>query len=661
MKYWKLLLFAALLPIVIVIGVFLLQINTSEKKIMQQDKQVTQSINNFDTKTTFSNQWYSSIYKNFPTQPMFAFPLAYKLTEDGVGFSLPAIHQTTDTIYGSYIEDFSVGLGTKVGKPTIDKIGNWSIGLTMKNSESNTISFTLAHGLPSTVIKTTDKQLVLRLPDPAMTYDNDVKKIDNTTVRTDALRIEIHGHSYIVALPQKSTVKINHRTIIINSSQIFVGILDTPKNFTLFKQHAKSEISDTVVQWNVTTDTLETTYQFIGNNSQPLIALLPHQYDNLKEKKESLGSYETLRGTMHLVKADTITTATPLIVPDESFNKLQQQYPDFITALKEDQKKILSDDQPDNGDYFLGAWYGKAANILLLLDSAGLEKEKQELLTMLEPKLLRSVNYLRYNKYKQSIIADKPEFGNENLNDHHFHYGYFIRTAAVLSQLDPSYKNKIQNHIQLLISDVASTDRTAKQFPFLRNFDVYEGHSWADGFANFGDGNNQESSSESIGAWYSIYLWAKATGDKELEATALYLYNSEILSTHYYWFDKNNTFKSPYDHEIASIVWGGKLDYSTWFSAKTNMKYGIQILPITPGSFAYLGMLEDFSNYENDFYKSKGDISDEWGDLFVMLTSFYNPDKALTLRNQVKKMEANNPKSLFLYTLYRNKETPLIQ
>lgn len=659
MKYWKLIAFAALLPIIMGIGVFLLQKNMSTPQTLREETQTTNSVNKFDTNTIFSNQWYSSIYKNFPTQPLFAFPLAYKLTEDGVGFSLPTISKTPDTIYGSYIEDFSIGLGTQLQKPTIDKIGNWSIGLSMNDTTDNSIQFTLAHGIPSTTIKTNGKQLILKAKDPLVVYNNGVTKVDNTTITTDAFRIEIHGHSYSIVMPEKTAVQITEKKITITSTHVFVAILDKPENFALFKQHANTEITDTLVRWNIKDNRLETDYQFITNNNIPLIAVLPHHYEYLKETYKTLGTYETLRGKMYLLKADTITTSSPLITPDETFPKLQKTYPDFITALKEDQKKILSDTQQENGDYFLGAWYGKAASILLLLDAAGLEKEKQELLAYLEPKLLRSVNYLRYDANKKSVIADKPEFGNENLNDHHFHYGYFIRTAAILGYFDPSYKDKIQNHIQLLISDIASTDRTAKQFPFVRNFDVYEGHSWADGFANFGDGNNQESSSESIGAWYSVYLWAKATKDPELEATALYLYNSEIISTQYYWFGKNGMHTDAYAHPIASIVWGGKLDYSTWFSAKTNMKYGIQILPITPGSFSYLGTFENFSKYETDFYKNKGDIADEWGDLFVVFTSFYNPDKALVLQSQVKKMEANHPKSLFLYTLYRNKETPV--
>jgi endoglucanase Acf2 len=641
-------------------GIVFMQKNLMDRKIVEPETQknnTSEVINNFSTQTIFSNQWYSSIYKTFPSQQMFAFPLAYKLTEEGVGFSLPKVTRTPNTIYGSFIEDFSVGLEEKLNKPVVEKIGNWSVGLRMNDAKKKSISFTLAHGLPSTTITTTDQKIIVRLKDAATLYDNGKTKIEDTQIlTTDAIRVDIHGNSYIIALPKKSSMQIFDKKLVINSHKIFIGALDTPEHFSLFKQNSQFEIMDTVVVWRTTDDVLETYYKFIGNDKTPLIALLPHQYESLKEKKEFLGSYDTLRGKMQLVKGDSFTTVSPLIVPAESFESLKDNHSDFISALKEDQKKILSDNQPDNGDYFLGAWYGKAANILLLLDSAGLQQEKQQLISYLESKLLRSLTYLKYQKEKQSVIADKPEFGNENLNDHHFHYGYFIRTAAVLSRLDPTFKPKVEKPVNILIKDIASTDRTAAQFSFLRNFDIYEGHSWADGFANFGDGNNQESSSEAIGAWYSVYLWAKATGDKNLEQTALYLYNTEIQSTLYYWFGKNKVFTKPYNHEIASIVWGGKLDYSTWFSDKTNMKYGIQILPVTPGSFGYLGKLENFSKYENNYYTTKGDISDEWGDLFVMLTSFYDPYKALALKDKVKKYEANNPKSLFLYTLYHNKE-----
>jgi endoglucanase Acf2 len=42
--------------------------------------------------------------------------------------------------------------------------------------------------------------------------------------------------------------------------------------------------------------------------------------------------------------------------------------------------------------------------------------------------------------------------------------------------------------------DIATAVRNSSLFPFLRNFDVYQGHSWASGNSEFADGNNMESS-----------------------------------------------------------------------------------------------------------------------------------------------------------------------
>ena len=67
--------------------------------------------------------------------------------------------------------------------------------------------------------------------------------------------------------------------------------------------------------------------------------------------------------------------------------------------------------------------------------------------------------------------------------------------------------------VNLLIRDIASPKKDDALFPYLRCFDIYAGHSWASGHAKFGDGNNQESSSESMNAWYGMMLWGEAIGD----------------------------------------------------------------------------------------------------------------------------------------------------
>jgi hypothetical protein len=53
--------------------------------------------------------------------------------------------------------------------------------------------------------------------------------------------------------------------------------------------------------------------------------------------------------------------------------------------------------------------------------------------------------------------------------------------AALAHAVD---QGKLGDIVRLMIGDVANYDRNSTEFPFLRNFDVYAGHSWADGAAN---------------------------------------------------------------------------------------------------------------------------------------------------------------------------------
>jgi endoglucanase Acf2 len=251
------------------------------------------------------------------------------------------------------------------------------------------------------------------------------------------------------------------------------------------------------------------------------------------------------------------------------------------------------------------------------------------------------------------MIARAPEFGNEKLNDHHFHYGYFIRAAAVLVRADPSFLPRVKTQIGQLVDDIANPNRTSGQYPYLRNFDVYEGHSWADGFAKFADGNDQESSSEAINAWYAVYLWSRITHDSQLESTALYLYTTEVESAKEYWFGTAGLLAAPYQHRLASLVWGGKVDFGTWFSSNPNAIYGIQLLPITPAS-TYLGQLPGISAYTSDLEAAGGRLDGYWGDLLLAWLSYYAPHEALAKAGAVGSSQLNGPRSLLLYTIYRN-------
>jgi hypothetical protein len=180
-------------------------------------------------------------------------------------------------------------------------------------------------------------------------------------------------------------------------------------------------------------------------------------------------------------------------------------------------------------------------------------------------------------------------FGNQTfLNDHHFHWGYFIRASATLvnalannlcaANADDTFGNDYGPMVEHLIRDIAA-DYGDPLYPAYRHFDPYMGHSSASGAGQYADGNNQESSSEAVNAWYALILWAKyadtLTGAGSLPNTtlgqfaknllprAVYMYASETDAARLYYFNEDavvgqafpfqgNTFSNLYDdkHEV---------------------------------------------------------------------------------------------------------------
>ena len=89
-----------------------------------------------------------------------------------------------------------------------------------------------------------------------------------------------------------------------------------------------------------------------------------------------------------------------------------------------------------------------------------------------------------YDQNWGTLIGYDASYGSDQeLNDHHFHYGYFIAAAATVAKFDPNWAKSSQygGMIDLLIRDANNYDRDDNRFPYLRDFDIYAGHDWASG------------------------------------------------------------------------------------------------------------------------------------------------------------------------------------
>ncbi|CAN0333591.1 unnamed protein product, partial [Hapterophycus canaliculatus] len=65
--------------------------------------------------------------------------------------------------------------------------------------------------------------------------------------------------------------------------------------------------------------------------------------------------------------------------------------------------------------------------------------------------------------------------------------------------------------------------------------DFYDGHSWTSGMFPQSNGKSQESVSESINAYYGVYLLGLAAGDKGLRDWGRVLLATELRSARKYW------------------------------------------------------------------------------------------------------------------------------
>ena len=90
--------------------------------------------------------------------------------------------------------------------------------------------------------------------------------------------------------------------------------------------------------------------------------------------------------------------------------------------------------------------------------------------------------YFGFHKNVGSLVGYPEEyFSASGMNDHHFHYGYWLMAAAHIAKRDPGWltPSRWRSVVQLIARDIATSERGRDDFPFIRNFDPYEGHSWA--------------------------------------------------------------------------------------------------------------------------------------------------------------------------------------
>eukprot|EP00602_Paraphysomonas_sp_CaronLab_P008489 CAMPEP_0185027768 /NCGR_PEP_ID=MMETSP1103-20130426/12976_1 /TAXON_ID=36769 /ORGANISM="Paraphysomonas bandaiensis, Strain Caron Lab Isolate" /LENGTH=732 /DNA_ID=CAMNT_0027561887 /DNA_START=194 /DNA_END=2392 /DNA_ORIENTATION=- len=348
------------------------------------------------------------------------------------------------------------------------------------------------------------------------------------------------------------------------------------------------------------------TYTFKTEGSGLLLMLaLPHHVDVMTEKvsestmraRDAYSPIWSIKGKMLAIEGNVWHLHYKLLSPGWVYDlKDRVISTDQLNSIGQAlQLDVLTLPPVAPDPYNFGKEVARLATLALIADNLGITDARKRALNTIENSLTpwvlgKNNDALVYDSTWGGVvpsagIADKmADYGAGWYNDHHFHYGYIIHTAAALAKLDRPYFDLHRAVFDALLRDVCNKNRDDSMYPYVRHKDMFDGHSWASGLFQQANGKSQESSSEAVNAYYAVKLYADATEDTELSKFADLMLSMEVHSVKKYWHVSNFDI---YDEAIGNIRMIGNVGAfdvttSTWFGSKVEFIHGINIIPLSP-------------------------------------------------------------------------------
>ena len=605
-----------------------------------------------------TNDWWSSLIKEDHVSNLFNYPMTMKTVSNGlvVSYIVP-----TPTPNGSSqpIDDYlpiTVGVsGLNASKATVSDYSDWTVSMNWNNNNRE-FEATTGIGMPFLYFTKGSSDIAqIEITKGSVNVNGEMITI------TDAHQ----GADFAIYAPTGSTWTKNGDFYTSNlNGKDYWSMAMLPQSISnissvaeSYKKYAYVFPENTTTEWsyNENNSVLTTTFTVSpnikeGSQNHVLQGLLPHQWDHLapNSPQPNAYSYNSIRGEIKTLNGNTFTVQNTFkgILPTLPY--LDNNSVGFNPAALDDKIAQIQNDPLATwtDSYNEGQMMNRLIQTARIADEMGDVQARDKMVSTVKERLedwLKAESgekafLFYYNNTWSALIGYPAGHGQDNnLNDHHFHWGYFIHAAAFMEQYEPGWSNQWGEMINLLIRDAASHDRNDTQFPFLRNFSPYAGHSWANGFATFPFGNDQESTSESMQFASSLIHWGAITENDEIRDLGIYIYTTEQTAIEEYWLDINErTFKPEYGYSLASRIWGNGYDNQTFWTSDIAAAYGIEIYPIHGGSL-YLGHHKEYAkSLWSEMASNTGILSNEvnanlWHDTYWKYLAFTDPQAAIDL------------------------------
>jgi endoglucanase Acf2 len=605
-----------------------------------------------------TNDWWSKLVKENHAGNLFNYPLTMKTTDNGLIVTYIPWGVIGDSA------PIEVGLtGLNTNKATVSDYSDWTVTMNWKDS-NHELKATSGIGMPFLYFEKDDNDVVeIKINSGNVSISGELLTVQNASDNQD----------FVFYAPSGSSWSVSGNTYTSNlNGKNYWSMAMLPQNTSNvngvaqeLKKYAYVFPSNTITSWsyNESTSKLTTNFEVTtdvkeGTNTNMLLGLLPHQWYNLTSNSPvpSSYSYSSVRGELKMLEGNSFTVQNTFkgILPTLPY--LANYSNGFNSS--DMNSKIANIENDALAEWTNSYNEGQVMNRLIqtarIADQTGNIVARDKMIATVKERLEDWLTYqsgeraflFYYNSTWSTLLGYPAAHGQDNnINDHHFHWGYFIHAAAFIEQfeskegVDDKWSDKWGDMVNLLIRDAACTKRNDSMFPFLRNFSPYAGHSWANGFASFPQGNDQESTSESMQFASSLIHWGTITEDDETRDLGIYIYTTEQTAIEEYWFDVyDRNFQSNQQYSLVSRVWGNSYDNETFWVSDIAASYGIEMYPIHGGSF-YLGHHQEYSKkLWNEITTNTGVLSQEdndnlWHDTYWKYLSFTNPQEAVNLYN----------------------------
>ncbi|MDN5572096.1 MAG: hypothetical protein L0G22_12730 [Propionibacteriaceae bacterium] len=569
-----------------------------------------------------TNRWFSGLVFGDAPMPVFPMPYAFGLTEAGFGFNLPRVTSAEKVIMGSYAPEINL---ITASAPA------WQV--TAYDTATVTITDTVSGG-----------SLVLAQGSPFITFTADA-----------ATELTSSGANWSADGDRWTTTVGSHTYVLVGEGVAASGqsiTVDAGGHATWFAVPDGGDVdalaalavplTGASASYEVSGEQASTTLTYATTAGDTAIAAMPHQVAATTAEC-TLGTYASIYGTLSVCEGSSLTWTSPTYAANAGLD-----LSGLSGAERDELGQALATDVAGDPAYPADTYFGgKALYRDAMLWQIATQLGDEASATTLRSRLVETLDQwmdpqrcasadafcFYYDTTNRGVVGKVATFDADQYNDHHFHYGYFLYAAGVLAADDPELATRWAPVMDLLAADIASSEGS-EYFPERRNFDVYASHSWASGTSPFADGNNQESASEAVNAWAGLTLWARATDNSALEVEATWMHALEAQATRAYWtdFDTSDPIYEGFDHEITSLVWGGKRDYATWFSAEPAAMLAILVIPANPSSQYLAGDPERIRANVAEA-TGTGGFSQTYGDYLLMYSALAGEsDRAAALQ-----------------------------